>query len=501
MKHSLPAQIATTTLAAVLVASCGGGSDVAGIDGTGIAATGTITGFGSIYVNGIRFDVNSASVSVDDAVATDQDLRLGMVVTVTGTLNADGVTATADSVVYDGEVQGPLDNLLYDANGTTATFTVLGTTVVAESGITIFESEDNSDPGFAFDTLAVGDIVEVSGYWDADGNLSATRVEKKDPFSEDVEAGEVEIKGYVANWDATARTFDINGITVQVTDNTRLDDLNEISDGIYVEVKGDYDADTNTVTANKVEAEDEGIPGVSDGDDLSLEGIVSGYVSNADFTVNGQQVDASGARFEPASLETSLADGIRVEVEGYLENGVLKATKVEGRDASSEIEAFVESVDATAGTVTLSVIPGSGSVTVIVDEQTLLENEVDDAYYYYDDILAALQPGDWVEVKVMVDDNGDLRATHLKRESGDEAEKVKVEAPIDSLDSTLFTITVMGVTFETSASTDFDGMDQTTFFTTAQAGDMVEIEDDVGGDGNDGIADKVELKIGSEHDD
>ena len=64
------------------LAGCGGGGlDIAGISsgGTGSFTSGSISGLGSIIVNGIRYDDSSASVSgsVDSASA----LRPGMVVT------------------------------------------------------------------------------------------------------------------------------------------------------------------------------------------------------------------------------------------------------------------------------------------------------------------------------------------------------------------------------------------------------------------------------------
>ena len=45
---------------------CGGGGDMrmAGIEGTGFAS-GAITGFGSVIVNGITFNTNSATFTID----------------------------------------------------------------------------------------------------------------------------------------------------------------------------------------------------------------------------------------------------------------------------------------------------------------------------------------------------------------------------------------------------------------------------------------------------
>ena len=63
-----------------LLAACEGGFD----DAT-ITSTGTITGFGSVFVNGIEFETGSSSFDVDDnPSSSEDDLAIGMVVTVVG---------------------------------------------------------------------------------------------------------------------------------------------------------------------------------------------------------------------------------------------------------------------------------------------------------------------------------------------------------------------------------------------------------------------------------
>jgi hypothetical protein len=81
------------------LAGCGGsgGSDAPGTTlntplATDQTTVGQITGFGSVYVNGIEFDTAGASYEVDDALASDDDaLAVGMVVKVEGSVNADGL--------------------------------------------------------------------------------------------------------------------------------------------------------------------------------------------------------------------------------------------------------------------------------------------------------------------------------------------------------------------------------------------------------------------------
>ncbi len=58
-----------------------------------------------------------------------------------------------------------------------------------------------------------------------------------------------------------------------------------------------------------------------------LRGTVTDYVSAADFRLDGQRVDASAARFQPPELAAGLA-GAYVDIEGTLENGVLRASAV-----------------------------------------------------------------------------------------------------------------------------------------------------------------------------
>ena len=83
--------------------------------------------------------------------------------------------------------------------------------------------------------------------------------------------------------------------------------------------------DPTTVLAEEVEYEDEDFG--DDIDEISLEGVISNYVSDANFEINGQLVDASGAQRSPPGL--TLMDGLNVEVEGPIIGGVLIADEVE----------------------------------------------------------------------------------------------------------------------------------------------------------------------------
>ena len=61
MSKIIPSVLAAT-LAALIVACGGGGSSSSMSNLTPVLATGTITGFGSIYVNGVHFQTSSATI-------------------------------------------------------------------------------------------------------------------------------------------------------------------------------------------------------------------------------------------------------------------------------------------------------------------------------------------------------------------------------------------------------------------------------------------------------
>ena len=315
------------TVICLFFAGCGGGGSSSlaggGIGGSGITASGAITGFGSIFVNGIEFETAGASRDVDGVTSVSDGtddaavLGIGMVVIVTGTLNDDGVTGTAESVQYDNAVQGPVQGPIIEVDPLTRSFTVMGINVTVHNN-TIFSN-------VTFDILQANDLVDVSGFFDADGVLQATRIERKDGSEV-----EVEVKGTVTEWDGATFNLAVDyGATIYSVDVTAAAALpvGGLADNQYVEVKGTLTG--TAIDAKSVELKSEGF---NDTENASIEGIVTDYISNGDFRVAGQQVDASVAEFIPAGLVGYLADGVEVEVDGAIQGGVLMASRVEADD-------------------------------------------------------------------------------------------------------------------------------------------------------------------------
>ena len=125
----------------------------------------------------------------------------------------------------------------------------------------------------------------------------------------------------------TAGSFEIKGFPVSYSASTEIDDdILTLADGLYVEVEGRLNGAGDTLIADEIESEDNDY--MDDVDDIEIRGVISDYSSNSmTFMLQDQMVDASTAELEPAWL--TLTDGLIVEVEGYIANGVLFADEVE----------------------------------------------------------------------------------------------------------------------------------------------------------------------------
>jgi hypothetical protein len=410
---------------------CDSGGDLAdngGMSGTGISQ-GSVTAFGSIFVNAVEWAVDTATIELDGAPATEADLRLGMVVRIEGQLDPTGLTGVATSVVFDDAVEGPIAAPPVETiPGVEKTFEVLGRTVVIDFDATVF------DGGASFDGLAMDDVVEVSGFVDENDRIQATRVELKGQLATN---DEVELRGRVASLMAnTADTgiFDLGPIMVHYTAMTTFDGVSRatLADGDLVEVSGTLGANGAEIDAETIELEIEGLGG-GDVARVEVEGIVALCPQSPEFCVDGIPVTTSGASFEPMGFTPMPGD--RVEVDGSLVAGVLVADRVESENEADQendedevrIDAGVASVDPVARTL---VILG---VTVEADGDTELEDEssVNDESFTFAEIL----PGDYVQVRGFATDVDVVQAVSIRRYDGtDGVDDVRLQGPVTFLD-------------------------------------------------------------------
>jgi hypothetical protein len=299
-----------------VLAACGGGGDDGTAPPTGPGATastynaGAITGFGSIFVGGVRYDDSNASCSDEDGNSIGRDkLKLGMMVEIdAGTISAN--SALALRIRVGAEVQGPVGAV----DTAASTVQVLGQTVLVTSS-TVF---DLTLAG-GLSALTTGRVVEVYGILDpANSRIVATRIEAEDG------ATVYKLRGRIANVDTTAKTFTINGQVISYAGVPAAQVPPGLANGQLVRVRLQTAQVNGQWVATALRG---GLRWPEAVSSARVEGIVTAFASTSSFSVNGLPVDATNASFPDGT--TGIVLGARVEVYGTVTNGVLVASKVE----------------------------------------------------------------------------------------------------------------------------------------------------------------------------
>lgn len=444
--------VAAAASTALLLAACGGGGGSTGSPPPaqlGIAtSSGTVTGFGSVLVDGVRIDDRNvmAGIEQEDGNVMNTELKLGQHVDVEYDDNQ-----VATQIRITSEVTGAVQSVDTVKN----TLSILGQTVSinadpAAGPITVFDA-----PYATLTDIKAGDLIEVNGLikTDTSGNVTiqATRIEKE------VAIAYQRLRGHISELSTTASTFKIGGLIVSyananvkpsiaalandaevtvsiasketitagtavsaafikvknhreesqdkdanlggaitkidiaaksfVVDGVKVDasratfkqnglGFANLSEGVYVRVKGSYRPDgtlmASTIVIRSLERES--------GREVELHGSILNYTSDADFTLRDVHVDASSAKINCPGVG-ALSNNLQVEIEGHLTaTGKLIAADVkceENQQGMSIVERIgvAKAVDTTAKTLTLgdtqAVVWTTNTLFVNVDAGTL----------------------------------------------------------------------------------------------------------------------------------
>lgn len=189
------------------------------------------------------------AVTVNGKVATAAALSVGQ--QVAGTLEAGSLSAVNVDLELKGYVQS--------VDALAGTLVVAGQTVLVDASSRIELDTDNDtdeDTASTLDQVPVGAFVEVTGSRGTDGVVLATKLEEKDAeeLAEDGLDDSTELEGAASLLDATAMTFELEGVSVDYS-AAKLEGV--IADGAKVEVEGEFDAVANLLRATEVEVKDD----------------------------------------------------------------------------------------------------------------------------------------------------------------------------------------------------------------------------------------------------
>jgi len=403
MKLSIISSAILCTLTVTGLVSCGSSGSDSTTSASTTSTSGVITGFGSVYINGVEYETDNASVTIDGSQSVETDLGVGDVCVLQGSVNADGVTGTATAVICSDELEGYVLDVSSLTNGI-GTMNVMGQTVTITAD-TVFDSDTKA----SIADLVANDIVEVHGYPDGTGNILATRIETKNA------ATDIEVKGLISNLNSNLMTFNLGGLLVDYS--SAADVAANLADDLYVEVKTQDPLSGLTLIASKVEIEEDGSLDIDgeEGEDLEVQGVVS--------NITATSFDFNGTTVLFASLETgddfdveSLVEGMIITVEGYIDaNGNFVVEEIE-EDHASENEAEGLVTGTTDTTITVSV--NSVDMTFTVNNETRMIDEQDEGVtpvFYFS--LTDIAIGDFVEIDYYTDDiSGNKIATKIERD-------------------------------------------------------------------------------------
>lgn len=482
----------TVVAASLLLAACGGGGGGGFLAGGGTSGTGitqgTVTSFGSVVVNGTRYQTSDDNPDIatefegpeiaGNPFDAEADLAVGMLVQVEWERPVGADDRQATRITHLPELIGPVTGAFTIRSGPgIATLEVAGRTVVVDAGTVVddplFRAGMNSNLTeiMSLADLAVDtDIVQVSGLLEAttagDGGsqIRAARVARvgvadADPLET--------VTGRVSNpQEGSFQIVDpfgttlitVNFVESAVADASLLDPSGSgalLMDEAAVRVRGQFNSGPATLQANTPGAEirrpleDLQPVNVDPGDpDAQVEAEIRGVItqpagSGDTFAVTGQTVRFDASDLPPGTMAPqALVPGVRVEVKGLLivDDG---SVILDAEEIRFEREAEVELEDRVAGDLSGPDEEGNRSfdtrvgLTVVIQPDTVLKDDTDQATPNGSLDLATFVNDDFVEVRGFFDDDGQLIARILEREDEDSEEGCKLEARVASFEQVI----------------------------------------------------------------
>ena len=311
---------AALALLAIFSAGCGGGSgsDLAGgVDsgGTGITNTvvsGPVNGLGSAIVNGIRFDVSTATILDEEGKnVTPDQIYLGQIARVeSASVNSSNgvLLAQAISVQIRSQIVGTVDSVDTASN----TLVTMGQSIRITPA-TWF------DPSLTtgFGTGLVGAVVEVYGQYDPFRNqYVATRI------AQHLDHTAYKLSGLVTSIDTVSQTLQVGGIAIGYG-AIAVANLPTLAVGDLVQARLAVRPINNVWRAFGITIGHISLP---DRRDVRMSGRITSLSSTRDFHLDGIKVNARNAIF--IGLESAITLGARIKVNGSATKGELNATDV-----------------------------------------------------------------------------------------------------------------------------------------------------------------------------
>jgi hypothetical protein len=306
------ARILLAWLLATLFTACGGGGEMVARIGSGGSGApidvgvGAVGGFGSVVINGRHYDETGAQIAIDErpdqsTPASVGAVRLGV------RMQFESVSNRMTRATVAAEVIGPVTSVSADS------FVVLGQTVRV-----------NADPaaptiydGFTALPDLAGVTVEVHGQRDASAEIQATRIQLRES------TGVLRVVGTVADFANGA--FRIGSLTIHAGQAATVPGGQSVANGQRVAVWTDQPLVGNELVARVIRIGGTAIP---DNAALTVEGLVTDFLTLSRLRIDGIAVDAGSAQYT-GGVASDLRNGRSVRASGTYSGNVLRAANIE----------------------------------------------------------------------------------------------------------------------------------------------------------------------------
>lgn len=411
-----------------------------------VIAVNAHSAFADVTINGtkvVKTDSNTV-FKVDDKVVTESEFSAsasGQVATVSSSDSDQG----AESVSTENHIKGPVTSL--------DPFQVFGQDVVIDNDTVL----DNNNG-----TFALGDLLEVSGYFDTNNVFLATRVEKDNSLDE------WKVFGYIQS--VTGSTVTIGQLSFDTSMMTLTDCSSPLATGDLVKIELDpimnFDATMPIDAASSFECKSSvlDIPDDQNGDfEFEVEGFVTSIIDPENFMLNGQQVMITANTTYKNGTAADIVEGVKLEAEGQLDatTNILTAAKIKFKNTKVKIIGPVSSADLDTNQVTIM------GITAVFNAFSEDDDNV---------IETGITTDVNLKVEGFVDSAGNVFAEEIRVEGDANAQDVRLDGPVANIGTDSFTI--LGVNIDTTSSTfvnDEVPSDAATFFANVQLNSIVEI--------------------------
>lgn len=433
-KYSSFTQLARKTpliLLLIILSACNSSSTemANGLGGTGVTM-GRISAFGSLYVNGIKFNTDNAVFERDQVNSkTQDDFSAGEIVKIIGNIHTNKKTGTATKVIFSDVLEGSVTAITTGNNS----IEILGQTVRIDK-LTILHGFDQ------LSDLKLGNIIEVSGFITQQEILASSIKLMSESFSTN---SQLEVEGYITSLDTSAKTFKLNQLIIDYSHSQFKEMLEEeLKEGLYLVISADQDVSNNRLQASSILRFDDLLEA---GIYYEIEGYITKFDSPSSFKIDIDAVEVNGDTVFISGTQKELALDSRLIVKGTVnKQNKLVAAEIKLFDSTKEIivEAKIESIDLATNRFFIL------GQQISIDDYTLLSDDTKEEFVFLD--LNQFSVGETVLISTHKD-NGILIADRLSKIATDNS--IYLLGIIATIDESYNSISLFGNTIYMSNDT------------------------------------------------